>query len=408
MPTELVEVGFDLSDTAGSFFVLDDAVKGKLDNVTYVLSGTFYYDISSRVRSIEITRGKSRDLDTFSAGEAVVQLNNYDRAFDPTFEASPYYGNIVPKRDVRISSNGIVQYQGVIDDWNLQYSVTGESTVTFVASDGFVLLNNQTLPGGTAIVQTSGERITAILDDPFVNWPELSRNIDTGVTTLGADVIADNTNVLQYLRLVEQTELGKFFIAKNGDATFLDRSVIATSADAIVLADDGTGIGYRDMQIVYGSEQLANEVVISSVITTTTATALDESSQASYGIFNLTYTDLLMNTDQQVEDLAVFLVFKYSQPEYRFDSMQVELADLSPVDQDKILGLELGDIVKVVFTPSNVPPAIVKYAEIIAINQDVDVETHLVTLGLATLDTSFFVLDDIWFGRLDEGNALGF
>ena len=408
MPTELVEVGFDLSDDVGSFFTLDDAVKGKLDNVTYVLSGTIYYDISNRVRSIEITRGKSRDLDTFSAGEAVVELNNYDRAFDPTYAASPYYGNIVPKRDVRISSNGIVQYQGVIDDWNLQYSVTGESTVTFVASDGFVFLNNQTLGAGTATVQTSGQRITSILDDPFVNWPALTRNIDTGVTTLGADVVADNTNALTYIRLVEQTELGKFFIAKNGYATFLDRTVVPTSSTSVILADDGTGIPYRDMQIVYGSEQLANEIVVSSVITTATTTATDLVSQATYGIFNLTLNDLLMNTDQQAEDLALFLAFKYSEPEYRFDSVQVELADLSPTDQDKILGLELGDVVKVVFTPSNVPPAIEKYAEVIAINQEVDVETHLVTLHFATLDTGFLVLNDVVFGRLDEGNALGF
>lgn len=408
MPTELVEVGFDLTGSGGPFLRLDDPVAGELDNSDWVLGGTLFYDISSRVRSIELTRGKSRDLDTFSAGEAVVQLNNYDRAFDPTYEASPFYGNIVPKREVRISSNGIIQYKGVIDDWNLQYAVSGESTATFVASDGFVFFNNQTLSGGTAVPQTSGDRINAVLDDPFVNWPVSLRAIDAGVTTLGADVIADNTNVLTYLKLVEQTELGRFFIGKNGNATFLDRTVAPSSSAEVILADDGTGIPYRDMQIVYGSEQLANEIVVSSVITTSTVTAVDEDSQGAYGIYNLTLNDLLMDSDQQLEDLAVFLAFKYSEPEYRFDSMQVELVSLLPADQDKILGLELGDVVKVVFTPSGLPPAIEKYAEIIAINHEVDVETHLVTLGLATLDTGFLVLDDIVFGRLDEGNALGF
>ena len=143
MPTELVEVGFDLTGTGGPFLTLDDPVAGQLDNPEWLLGGTLFYDISSRVRSIELTRGKSRDLDTFSSGEAVVQLNNYDRAFDPTYEASPFYGNIVPKREVRISSNGIIQYKGVIDDWNLQYAVSGESTATFVASDGFVLFFNR-------------------------------------------------------------------------------------------------------------------------------------------------------------------------------------------------------------------------------------------------------------------------
>ena len=409
MPTELVEVGFDLTGTGGPFLTLDDPVAGQLDNADWVLGGTIFYDISSRVRSIELTRGKSRDLDTFSSGEAVVQLNNYDRAFDPTYAASPFYGNIVPKREVRISSNGIIQYKGVIDDWNLQYAVSGESTATFVASDGFVFFNNQTLGAGTAVVQTSGERINAILDDPFVQWPASLRSIDTGVTTLGADVIADNTNVLTYLKLVEQSELGRFFIGKDGKAVFLDRNVAPSSTVSVTLADDGTGIPYRDMQIVYGSEQLANEVVVSSAITTSTVTAEDLDSQVAYGIFNLTLTDLLMNTDAQLEAYALFLAAKYSKPEYRFDSMQVELADLSSTNQDKILNLEIGDVVKVIFTPSGLPPAIEKYAEIIAINHEVDLETHLVTLGFATLDTTLFVLDDIVFGMLDtESNVLGF
>jgi len=288
----------------------------------------------------------------------------------------------------------------------LQYAVSGESTATFVASDGFVFFNNQTLGAGTATVQTSGERINAILDDPFVQWPASLRAVDTGVTTLGADVIAENTNVLTYLKLVEQTELGRFFIGKNGDATFLDRSVGPSVDDFVILADDGTGIGYRDMQIVYGSEQLANEIIVSSVITTSTVTAIDEPSQDTYGIFNLTLSDLLMNSDIQLEELALLLVSKYSQPEYRFDSIEVELADLSPENQNKILGLELGDVIRVIFTPSKVPPAIEKYAEIIAINQEIDVETHLVTFGLATIDFGFFTLDDPTSGRLDKGNVL--
>ena len=408
MLTEVVEVGFDLTGTGAPFLTLNDPIAGRLDDPAWTLGGTLFYDISNRVRSIEITRGKSRDLDSFSAGEAVVQLNNYDRAFDPTYVASPYYGQIVPKREVRISSNGIVQYRGVIDDWNLQYSISGESTATFVASDGFVFFNNQTLAAGTATVQTSGARINSILSDPAVDWPVSLRNIDTGVTTLGANVVAENANVLTYLKLVEQTELGRLFIAKDGKVTFLDRTVAASSSTAVVLADNGSGIPYKDMQIVYGSEQLANEIVVSSAITTSTTTAIDVDSQAAYGIFNLTYTGLLMNTDVQLENFAVFLAYKYSQPEYRFDSIQVELLSLSVANQNKILNLELGDVVKVIFTPSNLPPAIVKYAEIISINQDISTENHMVTLGLATLDTTFFVLDDIVFGTLDMGNALGF
>jgi hypothetical protein len=277
-----------------------------------------------------------------------------------------------------------------------------------VTSDGFYKFNNQALNAGTATVQTSGARISAILDDHNVNWPSTFRNIDTGVATLGEDVIAEGTNVLTYLKLVEKTEFGAFFIAKNGYATFKDRTVVQPVSGLVELTDDDTGIGYSDLRITYGSEQLANEIIVSSVVTESTVTAVDLASQGVYGVLNLTLSDLLMNSDAQVEDLAVFLANKYSQPEYRFDAVEVILDDLSLVNQNKILNLELNDVVKVKFTPNGIGPAIQQYAEIININHRADLQIHRVTLGLARLDFLYFILDDPTFGRLDADNTLGF
>lgn len=408
MPTQKVEIGFDLAGNNGPFFVLDDAERGVLDNTAWTLAGTFFYDVTQYVKDIQIHRGKNRDIDSYSAGEAIVTMNNYNRYFDPTYQASPFYGNIIPRREVRISSNNIQQYFGTIDDWNLRYSVQGDSEVTFVTSDGFYRFNNQTLTPGTATVQTTGARINAVLDDPNVAWPATFRNIDTGVVTAGADVIAENTNALNYLKLVEKTEFGAFFIAKNGYATFKDRTIVQPTTGIVTLTDDGTGIGYSDIRITYGSEQLANEIVVTSAITTSTVTAIDLASQGVYGVLNLTLSDLLMNSDAQVEELAVYLANKYSQPEYRFDAVEVILDDLSPTDQDKVLNLELNDVVKVKFTPNGIGPAIEQYAEIININHRADLQIHRVTLGLARLDFLYFILNDPTFGTLDTDNALGY
>ena len=408
MPTQKVEIGFDLAGNNGPFFVLDDAERGVLDNTAWTLAGTYFYDVTQYVKDIQITRGKNRDIDSYSAGESIVTLNNYNRYFDPTYQASPFYGNIIPRREVKISTNGIQQYFGTIDDWNLRYAVNGESTVTFVTSDGFYRFNNQTLTPGTATVQTTGDRISAVLDDPNVAWPSTYRSIDNGVVTAGADVIAENTNALQYLKLVEKTEFGAFFIAKNGYATFKDRTVVQPTSGLVTLTDDGTGIGYSDIRITYGSEQLANEIVVTSAITTSTVTAIDLASQGVYGVLNLTLSDLLMNSDEQVEDLAVYLANKYSQPEYRFDAVEIIMDDLSLTDQAKVLNLELNDVVKVQFTPNGIGPAISQYAEIININHRADLQIHRVTLGLARLDFLYFILDDPTFGTLDTDNALGY
>jgi hypothetical protein len=408
MPTEKVEIGFDLVLPTGPFFTLDDPVRGQLNNVDYTLAGFAYYDVTSYVKEISLARGKNNNLDAISAGDFVVQLDNRTRAFDPEYDSSPYAGNILPKRVVRYSIDGVQAFQGVIDDWNFVYTPNGDAIASFVASDGFVYLNNQTLGSATSSVQLSGARINTILDDPFVQWPTDNRDIDAGIATLGADVIPDDQNVLAYLQTVERSEQGLFFISKTGVATFRDRADVSTSDNIISFADDGSGIAYQDLLIGYGSEDLTNEAVIESDVTGTQVTATDEASQQEYGIFNTTLSGLLNNSTDDLVSIAALVIKKYSQPVYRFDQLSVRLNSLSSAEVQDVLNLELGDTVSVSFTPSEIPPAIEKYATVIRINHTVDVSgEHLVTLGLATQNFTYLILDDLAFGRLDQG-ALSF
>jgi hypothetical protein len=404
MPVEKIEIGTDQILPIGNFFILDDPVKGQLNNATYTLAGFTYYDITDYVTGYQITRGKDSRIGQISAGDLVVTFNNEDRFFDPTYEDSPAYGLTLPKRLVRVSSNDVQQFQGVINDWNLSYQPFGKSIASLQATDGFVYLNNQTLSGGTATAQFSGARINAILDSEFVEWPADKRNIDTGASYLGADVIEDNTNVLQYLQLVESSEQGLFFVDKEGNAVFRDRNDVPTSQDALTISDNPADINYSQIQIAYGSEDLANEVVATSAITNTQVTVTDTVSQAQYGIFNLTLDGLLVNSDAQLEDIAAYLVNENSEPSYRFDSIDIILNNLSLSNQTAVLSRELGDTVKVEFTPNGISPSITKYAQIIRIAHRVDIQQqHIVTFGLSTRNSTPFVLDDVAFGRLDEG-----
>jgi len=129
VPTPKVEIGFDLTDTGrGPFLKLDDPVSGKLDDPNWVLGGTLFYDVTSKVKSIAISRGKNRELDTFETGLANVVFNNQDRTFDPEYTLSPYYGQIIPRRSIRISSGGEYIFWGVVDDWNLDYDPNNDNT----------------------------------------------------------------------------------------------------------------------------------------------------------------------------------------------------------------------------------------------------------------------------------------
>lgn len=403
LPVEKVEIGFDLTDSPiGPFFRLDDPVQGRLDNTEYKLGGTIFYDVTDRVRTFSITRGKPRRFAGFPAGAAGIRFNNHDRAFDPTYPDSPFAGQIIPRRELRVTSGTAVQFTGYIDDWNLNYTVDGNSLADAVAKDVTTFFANQVLTAGTPTEQLTSARINAVLDDPEVNWSESLRDIEEGTVNVGTQEISEGSNVLTYMQKVTETEAGLLFINKAGQVSFRDRVQFATSDGLVVFGQDGS-IPYTGIQVVYGSELLYNEVVVANV-GGGTATASDLGSQNEYGIRNLSVTDLLGANDLQSVDLAVKYVDLYSEPEYRVERLDVSLHDLEPSEQAQVLDLEIGDVCKVEFTPNNIGDPIERFLTIISLKHDVDPERHITRFGFQELKYLALVLDDTIFGKLDVAN----
>lgn len=405
IPQPKVEIGFDLVGANAPFLTLDDPTKGKLDDPAYPLSGTIFYDVTDHMIEIAIGRGKNRQLDQYDVGLATVVLQNNDRTFDPTFAASPYFGQIIPKRALRISAGTAFSFVGVADDWNLQYEPNGESVVSLAASDAFSYFTEQTTPAITNVEELTGARINAVLDLPDVNWPTNSRKIDLGIQLINDEPTTDSTNVLAYLKQITASEPGNFFIDREGNAVFQDRHNTYRTTST-VFADDGTGIPYVGMNIQYGSELLYNEIVIGAQAGTAVTQNLD--SIAEYGILNFTQTGLLTNSLDSIDAISNLYASKFSQPEYRFESVDIQLDELSPEQQREVLALDISDVVQIKFTPNNIPPAIIRFGEITRIDHSVTVVSHTVRLGFASVERSPWTLSDDAFGRLSEGNILYF
>lgn len=398
IPVPKVEIGFDITGSNAPLFTLDDPVKGVLNNTLYPLGGQIFYDVTEYLISISTNRGKNRELDVYDPGLANVVLQNRTRVFDPLFTSSPFFGQIIPKRAIRISYDNQLAFVGVIDDWNFSYSPNGDSLVSAACSDAFVYFSNQTLDAQTFSPQLPGDRIATVLSNASVNWPLENRDLEQGFTTLSGDTVAQDTNVLDYLQTVTRSEPGSLFIGRNGDVVFKDRRTAATSG-GVTFADDGTGTTYNALGIEYGSETLYNEILIGA--TGGTATAISATSQAEYGVLNLTQTGLLIEDADDVDALASLLITKYSQPEYRFKTLEVQLDELTTAQQVQILNLEIGSVVRIKFTPNGISPAIDRYAEVIQISNGSNQTTHTVGLGFSTLENALLVLDDAEFGKLD-------
>jgi hypothetical protein len=321
------------------------------------------------------------------------------------FSGSPYADNIVPRRDVRVLAGTAVQYVGKVLDWNFNYEPNGRQSAELQAADGFTFLAQQLVTPGTATPQFTGARVGAVLDMDTVDWPTADRDIDTGASELGADVFEGNA--LTYLQKVEQSEAGLLFIDKLGRVAFRDRLASPTVGGALLFSDDGTGVPFAPAAVEFGTEQLFNQVIVSSPFGTATANAV--LSQTRYGILERD-VDTLLSDQSQVEGLANFLVGRDAEPEYRFAQIAVDIDKLTTAQEADVFGLEIGDVIQVRLTPGNPPTGapIERYGRVISIVHSVEPDSHFVTFGVGSVQTSLFVLDDAEFGKLDGAGILAF
>jgi hypothetical protein len=399
-PETKVFIAFDLTASGGTYFTLNDPVRGVLDS-EFVLGGDVLVDVTNYVASVSIDRGKSRELDRFTAGNASVTLHNDDRTFDPFYSGSPFATQILPRKQVVIETNGIRQFTGYIDDWDLTYQLGGKSFASITCIDGFLQLSATELSSFTNTAQLSGERIVAIINRPEVAWPAGERDIDLGQEIMQADTVDENTNALQYLQLVEQTEPGALFMSKSGLLTFRDRITIPPLVDTLIFADDerAESVGYSDIEVVYGSENLYNRIIVTRE-GGTAQVADNPASQALYGVQALSLDGLLLESDADSLLLANYLLGRYDQPELRFSSLRVNLHDKDTSDQAELLAVEIQDVIKIVFTPNGIGDAIDRYGLVTGIKHSIGIDSHTVTFDFGSVQDFPLILDDPIYGRL--------
>jgi hypothetical protein len=383
----------------GNYFTLDDTTKGVLDNSTYLLAGDVAVDVTSDLRAVQIKRGRSRQLSKYVAGTGNLLLTNSARKYDPTYAAGPYFGSIVPGKEVVITHAGVTLATLNVADWNLDYDLGSDDTATAACVDGFQQLAQKTATAGTATSQLTGARIAAYLND--AGWPIGSRQISTGRATLGADVITSTQNTLAYLQKVEASEPGALFMSKAGDVVFKDRGDLQSFTSNVTIGTGG--IGFTGIEVVYGIEELYTSITVN--YTGGGGTVSDATAITNYGPLGLT-VDSLLSSLGDATDLANWLLSKYKDPTYRIASVTFNMDGITDAQVGQLLTLELGDMVLVTFTPANLGSPLSQYVSVEGIQHDATAAYYTMTLSLGETFAAF-QLDSTTFGVLDV-NALGY
>jgi hypothetical protein len=407
-PAVKVELGVDLGARDPNTFILDDATRGVLDNTEFTLSGDRFFDITDKLLSVSTSRGKNQALDRIDAGQLNIVVDNSDRLFDPLYVDGFYFGQLIPGKELRVTCNGFPVIYGFVDDLDIAYEPGNRSVVSFQAADGLSNLTINNLPEVFPDVELSGARITRILDLPEIAWPDDQRSIDTGNSFMSDTDISEGTQAVSYLQLVATSEAGEVFVSKDNKFVFQARNSPPGVID-LIFTDEASIPGYTvipfaGLEVVYGTEELYNRIVLTNdfPLFPEEAFAEDAESQLVYGPRSYTVNGLLNNEPSDLQFLADFLLARFKEPQYRFQSLSVVLDVLSEAQQNEVLDLEIGNVVQVKFTPSGIPPAIEQYVRVIGISHDWQNNEKRINLSLERLDFSIFILDDPTLGILDE------
>ena len=409
VPTMQVLVGFQSTTGFGTPFQLNDAFYGVLDTAGRgTLGGVTFVDLTSLVQSVNINRGRSRQLDQFNAGTASIAFYNESQILNPSNTSSPYYPFVLPRCPVQILANGIPIYTGVITDWNLDYDIANQDMMYASCSDQFTVLANQQLNAVATTVQATGARINTVLDLPEINY-QGARAIDTGSSTLGAFNIAQDENCLNYLQLINTSEQGYLFMSANGTLTFKGRSSVLNPVAGATFNTDGTGIRYQSLVNQFGDELLYNFITTKSdagpLQTTSNAASI-----ALYQAQQYSLTNLLNSTTTEVAGLGNYLLGKYQNPVLRFTGLSTEMSALSATDQNIIFGLDMTSICTVVKNFVVGTPATETQTLIVSgIAHNITPGSHIVSFVYESTDgNQYFTLGDAIFGTLSTTNLLSF
>lgn len=345
-----VSVLFDFSNGPqfGYSFTLGDPEHGILGTDVLGENANDIVDISDQVGSINIRRGYDLLQDQFQAGTASVRVYDPTGAWNPQNPASPYYGKLIPLRKMRIVGNDSFLFSGYTIAYNYTYPKDMEiGFVDIELVDAFRLFAqaNITTVTGATVGETTSSRVTDVLNQ--VGWPSSMRNIDTGSATVLADPGTSRT-ALQAIKNLEFCEQGAFYFDPSGNAQFRSRASIQSKSgqNPTNFANDGSGISYKNVVFSFDDKLIINQ---SSFTRTggTAQTSENLDSITKYFPHSINYTDLMLQTDAQVLNVAKIYVATRAETTIRIDAITLDLNATDAAGDTAALTIDFFDTIAI-------------------------------------------------------------
>lgn len=246
--------------------------------------------------------------------------------------------------------------------------------------------------------ETSGQRIARVLDN--IGWSSSLRDLDDGITIQGRYLPA-GMPAQQYLDYVVDSERGALFVNREGAIAFRDRVAMTGGLDkGYVLSDDGAAgaVQYAELRMDPATVDTIRNTVTVSYSTVGAITRRDATSITAYGPSQLFIDGPTIPRARVASALAAFELDQRKDPATRISEVRCYIrtngASQITTQVEKLLDLELYDIVDVEITPLGVGSQVVKTAQVLGISHVIDVDQWYVTLYLSPAydQSGWFVL----------------
>lgn len=211
-------------------------------------------DISAYVREMSWSYGRdyaSELRGRSTSGSCNIVLINTDGRFSSFNPGSPYYGNILPGRKIKITSTyggiTVTQWIGYLQSIDPQPSIDGLHLATLTGIGPLGHLADRRLTVSMQTDVATGTAINTILTALGLGAGDYV--LDTGQTTMARWWTDSDADALSALREIEETETGFLRETKDGKIQFEDRihraSTPHTTSQATWSDAAGAAIGFQ-------------------------------------------------------------------------------------------------------------------------------------------------------------------
>lgn len=248
----------------------------------------------------------------------------------------------------------------------------------------------------------TGTHIARVLD--YKGWPSTLRDIDTGVSTVGAYALPGT--VKELVHRMADTEVGQTYIGPDGKLVHRNRHNLwleSRSQTSQATFGDGHGAAtllYQDVSLPRDEVQLRNPVAVARsggvTVTATDSTLFDKYGERAWSA-PITYD----SADNVMTDRAAYFLSRYKDLGTRLEQMVLQPRRVSTL-WPQVLGRAIGDRITVTRKPLDSGNETITEQIIEAVGHRFSPRAWVTTFRGSPAETdAFFILDDTTYGVLD-------